>query len=205
MTTAFLTLLEERCQARLDDSAREYIAHAVQGATRMSHLVRGLLEYSRVSSGGRPLQPTDSGAALGTALEYLSEAIKEVGAAVTHGALPIVMSDSTQLIQVFQNLVGNAVKFRAPERPCRVHVSAQNAGDMWEFAVADNGIGIPEGIHDRIFLIFQRAHTRETYAGTGIGLAICKRIVDRNGGRIRVESQPGQGATFFFTLPGVNR
>lgn len=199
--SGFLRLLEERYKPQLDDKAREYIGFAVEGAARMSQLVSDLLAFSRVASKAKEPRPTDAGAALAGALDNLRGAIHESGAAVAHDDLPAVMGDSTQLTQLFQNLIGNAIKFRSPDRPCRVHVSAVSKGGMIEFAVRDNGIGIPSDSYDRIFVIFQRLHTREKYPGTGIGLAICKKIVERHGGQIRVESRPGEGSTFFFTLP----
>ena len=201
--SGFLKLLDERYKTRLDEKAREFIDFAVEGASRMSQLVRDLLEYSRVASKGTELLPTDAERALAKALANLHVAIQESEAAVTHDELPAVMGDPTQVMQLFQNLVGNAIKFCAPDRPCRVHVSARKEGDMWEFAVRDNGIGIPADAHDRIFVIFQRLHARDRYGGTGIGLAICKKIVERHGGTIRVESTPGEGSAFLFTLPEV--
>jgi len=197
---SFTQLLSERYKGRLDADADEFIAFAVGGANRMQTLINALLSYSRLETRGKPPEPTDSHDALGQALANLGTAIQECGALVTTDDLPMVKADEGQLVQLFQNLVGNAVKFRGPEPP-RVHVSAIPQGNEWLFSVRDNGIGIAQEYHERIFTIFQRLHSREEYPGTGIGLALCKRIVERHGGTIRVESGPGSGSTFFFTLP----
>jgi light-regulated signal transduction histidine kinase (bacteriophytochrome) len=167
----------------------------------MSQLITDLLAYSRVGRGADTSHPIDANAALASALANLQGSIRESGATVTHDDLPTVKADSTQLMQLLQNLVGNAVKFRSPERPCQVHVGAEMREGRWVFYIRDNGIGIDPRQHERVFVIFQRLHTREQYAGTGIGLAICKKIVERHGGRIWVESKPGEGSTFFFALP----
>jgi light-regulated signal transduction histidine kinase (bacteriophytochrome) len=172
----------------------------VDGADRMQKLINDLLTYSRVGTRAQVFQPTDCTAALGQALANLKAAIETSGTVVTHGPLPTVVHDNLLLAQLFQNLIGNAIKFHV-EAPPRVHVSADRQGDEWVFAVRDNGIGIDPQYADRIFTIFQRLHTREEYPGTGIGLAICKKIVERRGGRIWVESQPGTGSTFYFSIP----
>jgi chemotaxis family two-component system sensor kinase Cph1 len=166
--------------------------------------VQELLEFSRVETMGSELQPTEAGEALAGALVNLSGVIQEAGAVVTHGALPSVLGDHTQLMQVFQNLIGNAIKFRRSDCQCTVQVSAAREAGQWLFAVRDNGIGISPTAFERIFVIFQRLHTREKYEGTGIGLAICKKIVERHGGRIWVESQVGEGSAFNFTLREVS-
>jgi light-regulated signal transduction histidine kinase (bacteriophytochrome) len=153
-----------------------------------------------VGTKGGQLEPTGSGEALQRAVANLRTAIEERGAQVTHGELPVLRADATQLGQLFQNLVGNAIKFGGPEAP-KVHVEACRDGDHWVFAVRDNGIGIDAEFAEKIFVIFQRLHTRDQYPGTGIGLAICKKIVERHGGRIWVESTPGEGSTFYFILP----
>jgi hypothetical protein len=185
----------------LDETADQCIDFLTAGATRMQVLIHDLLTFSRVQSRGEELKPTDSGAALGAALANLRQAVEESGAVVTCDALPTVVADATQLPQVFQNLIGNAIRFRAAEAP-RVHVSARAAEGEWVFSVRDNGIGIDPKYHDRVFIMFQRLHGTRDYPGTGIGLAVAKRIVDRHGGRIWFESEPGKGATFSFTLPG---
>jgi PAS domain S-box-containing protein len=196
----FLTLLQQQYAERLDAKAREYIAYAIDGATRMSQLINDLLRYSRLGRKDGQLRPTDLGRVLAEALSNLRGAISDAGALVTHDDLPTVTGDTSQLTQLFQNLIGNAVKFRTAEGACRVHIGAKRKASHWEFWVRDNGIGIEPEQHDRIFLMFRRLHTRQKYAGTGIGLAICKKIVERHGGRIWVESSAGQGSTFYFTL-----
>lgn len=200
MVSSFTQLLAERYEGQLDEKGRKYIAFAVDGAVRMQRLINDLLDYSRVTTKGGPPAPTDSKAILGEALTNLTEAIAETSALVTSGDLPTVSIDRAQLLQLFQNLVGNALKFHG-QQPPRVHVSARDLGKEWRFSVEDNGIGLEPRFAERIFVIFQRLHTREEYPGTGIGLALCKRIVERRGGHIWVESVPGAGAKFFFTVP----
>lgn len=201
MVSSYTQLLAKRYPGKLDKDANEFIAFAVDGATRMQHLIQDLLLYSRVGR-GVVLAPCELQAAYDMALRNLKLVLDESQAQVTHDPLPPVLGDSGQLTQLLQNLIGNAFKFRGENRPA-VHVSAARDGAMWRIGVRDNGIGIEPEFHQRIFVIFQRLHTREHYAGTGIGLAICKKIVERHAGRIWVESQPGQGTTFFFTLTAV--
>jgi PAS domain S-box-containing protein len=200
MVGSYVQLLARRYRGRLDPDADAFINFAVDGASRMQDMINDLLAYSRVGTRGKPFAPTDCESALGRALGYLKLAISEKKAHVSHGPLPVVMADETQIIQLFQNLVGNAVKFHGPEPP-EVHVSANQKNGEWEFAVRDNGIGIEPRYLERVFQIFERFHRDDRYPGTGIGLAICQRIVDRHGGRIWVESEPGRGSTFFFTIP----
>ncbi len=200
MVTSYLQLLSKRYQGRLDADADEFIHFAVDGAERMRGLIDGILAWSRVGRRGREFRSTDSNAVLRSSLANLQVAIVEAGAVVTHDSLPAVVADPDQLMQLFQNLVGNAIKFRGAEPP-RVHVSASRDEAQWKFQVTDNGIGLDPQNADRIFKMFQRLHDRETYPGTGIGLAVARRIVERHGGRIWVESEPGRGATFLFTLP----
>lgn len=200
MVSSYTQLLARRYADRLDDDAREFIRFAVDGATRMQQLINDLLEYSRVGTRTRPFEPTSFELILDRVLCNLSVAISEAGATVTRDPLPTVMADPTQMVQLFQNLIGNAIKFRG-EQPPRVHVSARQEGGEWIFSVRDNGIGIDPSYFERIFVIFQRLHGRSEYPGTGIGLAICKKIVQRHGGRIWVESAPGEGACFSFSLP----
>jgi nitrogen fixation negative regulator NifL len=200
MVSSYTQLLARRYQGQLDAAANEFIAYAVDGANRMQKLINDLLAYSRVGTRAKALAATDCTAVLDQALANLKAAIETSGAVVTHDPLPTVMHDNLLLVQLFQNLIGNAMKFHV-EMPPRIHVSAGQKGDEWVFAVRDNGIGIDPQYAERIFTIFQRLHTREEYAGTGIGLAICKKIVERRGGRIWVESQPGRGSTFYFTIP----
>ena len=202
MVASYVGLLERRYRGRLDSDADDFIEFAVDGARRMQALLNGLLDLSRVGTRGRELEPTESEVALRDALINLEQAIAEAGAEVSHEPLPTVLGDRMQLTQLFQNLVSNAVKFNTSDQP-RVAVTAQRAGSLWEFAVADNGIGIDPAHFDRIFQVFQRLHTRETYEGTGIGLSVCRKIVERHGGTIRPESAKGQGTTFRFTLKAV--
>jgi PAS domain S-box-containing protein len=202
MVASYTQLLSKRYKGKLDSDADEFIAFAVDGATRMQRLIQDLLAYSRVGTKGRDLVDTASEDALEQALTNLGGAIEEGGALVTHDPLPTVLADAGQLIQLFQNLVGNAIKYQSPGVP-RVHISAARNGEKkWLFSVKDNGLGIDPRYFERIFGMFQRLHKRDEFAGTGIGLAICKRIVERHGGRISVESEPGQGSTFSFALAG---
>ncbi len=202
MVASYTRLLEKRYKNQLDEKADTYIHYAVEGATRMQALIIDLLAYSRVNTQAKSVQCVESQVILNNALSNLKAAILESGAQVTHDDLPEVNVDASQLARVFQNLIGNAIKFRG-ETPPRIHVSAQSTGDEWLFSVQDNGIGIDPKHQERIFAIFQRLHTRKEYPGTGIGLAICKRIINRHGGKIRVESEPGKGAVFYFTLAKV--
>ncbi|MEV7012509.1 ATP-binding protein [Streptosporangium sp. NPDC051022] len=199
---SFTQMLEQRYGDQLDDRAKQYIAFAVDGAKRMQLLINDLLDFSRVGRMGGERTTIDAGLPLRSALNNLATPIEESGATVTSDELPTVHGNRTQLIQLFQNLVGNAVKFRSEEPP-RVHIGVRRDGDMWEFSCADNGIGIESKYTDRIFLIFQRLHGRDAYAGTGIGLALCKKIVEYHGGRIWVESDAPEkpGTTFRWTLP----
>jgi len=201
MVTSYVQLLERRYKGELDADADEFIGYAVDGAVRMQTLLNDLLAYSRVGTHGRPFESTDCGALLDETLIDLKVAIEESGAEVTREPLPTVQADTTQLGQVFQNLIGNAIKFRSTDERPKVYVGAVRRKGEWAFAVRDNGIGIDPEQAERIFLIFQRLHTRNAYAGTGIGLAICKKIVERHGGRIWVESESGKGTTFHFTIP----
>lgn len=193
-------VLQRRYQGQLDARADELITHTIGGATRMGTLINDLLEYSRVGTRGHAFRSTDCNAALQKALANLEVAIRESNAIVTYDALPVVQADETQITQLFQNLIGNAVKFKSADSP-RVGVNVRQDDGYWHFSVADNGIGFAPEYAERIFTIFQRLHTRNEYPGTGIGLAICKKIVDRHGGRIWVESEPGKGSTFHFTIP----
>jgi PAS domain S-box-containing protein len=192
-------LLKRHYEGKLDEQTGEYMTHIVDGAVRMETLIDGLLAYSRVGTQGGELQPVECAKALGTALQNLAASIEESGAVVTHDTLPAVDGDLPQLVSLFQNLIGNALKFRKATLP-HIHVSAERNGTHWHFSVRDNGIGIAPQYFERIFAVFQRLHTRREYPGTGIGLAICKKIVERHGGRIWVESVPGEGATFSFSL-----
>jgi len=201
MVAGYLQLLSERYRGKLDEKADKFIAYAVDGAERMAGLIRDLLAYSRVNSRGEQFRKTSAEEALQIALRNLAASIEESGAAVHSGPLPVVRADKTQLSQLFQNLVGNAVKFRSPDRTAEIQVSAEQNAGCWLFTVRDNGIGFDEKYQDKMFLIFQRLQGRGKYPGTGIGLAICKRIVERHGGRIWATSRPGHGSTFHFTIP----
>jgi signal transduction histidine kinase len=199
MITGYTQLLAKRYKGRLDPDADSYIGFAVDGAKRMQALIEALLNYSRVGTRGKPRARTDCESVLKNTLAGLQLAIRQSGAVVTHDPLPNVMADESQISQLLQNLIGNAIKFRNAESP-RVHISCKRKSDAWLFSVKDNGIGIDPQYWERIFVIFQRLHTREEYAGTGIGLAICKKIVERHGGTIWVNSEANKGATFYFTL-----
>jgi PAS domain S-box-containing protein len=201
MVASYTQLLAKRYKGRLDSDADEFIAYAVDGSNRMQVLIQDLLAYSRAGTNGKALREISSENALKEALTNLRGAIEESGAIVTHDSLPAVTTDDAQLAQVFQNLVGNAIKYRSPEVP-HVHVSARkNRGNEWIFSVRDNGLGIDPQYFERIFILFQRLHGRREFKGTGIGLAICKKILERLGGRIWVESQPAKGSNFYFALP----
>lgn len=200
MVAAYTQLLSERYRDKLDDEARKFIDYASEGALRMQVLVQDLLAFSRVGRADVAQVSVDCNAVMQEVLQTLSSAIEESGAAVTFGALPAVWGDRTQMVQLFQNLVGNAIKFRGQEAPV-ISVLAEEADPYWLFSVSDNGIGIDSESAEQIFAVFQRLHARTEYPGSGIGLAICKKIVERGGGRIWVESQPGSGSTFKFTMP----
>jgi PAS domain S-box-containing protein len=203
MVTGFMSLLKDRCQGRLDAKSDEYISVACDAASRMQGLIDDLLAYSRAGR-GEMTERTDVAAVLDKALKSLTVSVKESAAAITHDPLPAITSNPVELAQVFQNLIGNAIKFRGERKP-EIHVGAQRQPGRWLFTVRDNGIGIDQQFADRIFMIFQRLHTWEQYPGTGIGLAICKKIVERHGGRIWMESQPGKGSTFYFTIADKGR
>ena len=200
MVSSYVQLLGKRYKGKLDADADEFIGYALDGALRMQRLIEDLLAYSRVGTRGAAFVPTDANEVLETALESLKLAVDESRASVTHDPLPIVQGDPGQLEHLFLNLIANALKFRGSQPP-RVHISATRSDSAWRFSVRDNGIGIATQYFERIFVMFQRLHGRQDYPGTGIGLAIAKKIVERHGGRIWVESEPGRGATFLFTLP----
>lgn len=200
MVATFTQLLAERYQGKLDSDADKYIHYAVDGALRMQQLVQDLLAFSRVGRQSFAPRRTDCNTVLQAALQNLQVAIQESGAVVQHTQLPVVIADSSQLVQVFQNLIGNAIKFRASESPV-VRVSAKTKGKEWVFSVSDNGIGIAPEHAENVFVVFRRLHTRAEYPGNGIGLSICKKIIEQHGGRIWVQSELGHGSTFQFTLP----
>ena len=200
MITSYLQLLQRRYQGKLDDKADKYIYYAVDGASRMQVLINDLLEFSRVTTKAKEPKPIDCELLLNQTLSDLELYIKENKATVSHDPLPQLIADNTQLAQVFQNLVANGIKFHGEEIPI-INISAKKKASEWVFSVQDNGIGIDPEYSEKIFEVFKRLHKKEEYQGTGIGLAVCKKIVERHGGRIWVESELGKGSTFYFTLP----
>jgi signal transduction histidine kinase len=204
MVASFVQLLEHRYKGKLDEEAGEFIAFAVEGATRMKKLINDLLALSRVGAGDRELRSVEAEAALEQAMGSLKETIEANGAVITHDPLPAVVANATELAGLFARLIDNAIKFRGPEPPC-IHVGVERMNGEVHISVRDNGMGIAPEHFDKIFRLFQRLNSRERYPGTGIGLAECKKIVERVGGRIWVESQPGEGATFHFTVPRERR
>ncbi|WP_049925153.1 PAS domain S-box protein [Halopiger goleimassiliensis] len=202
MVTSYLQLLERRYDDVFDEDGEEFLAFAVDGAERMREMIDGLLAYSRIDTQGDPLEPVDLNDLLEDVQEDLQMCIEETDARITSADLPRVEGDPTQLRQVFQNLLSNAIQYSGDDSPV-VHVDAEHRGRRWELSVHDEGIGIPSDQQDRVFEVFQRLHSREEQSGTGIGLALCRRIVERHGGRIRLESEPGEGSTFSLTLPAA--
>lgn len=200
MIASYLQLVEQRYQDQLDSDGREFIGFAVDGAKRMQALINDLLSYSRVGTKARPFEPVDMAGVVSMACTHLRVAVEESGARIDIGTLPTVRGDALQLVQLVQNLLANAIKFRGG-RPPVVRIDCSAEGGHWCFAVRDNGIGIAPEYFDRVFVLFQRLHGRGDYPGTGIGLALCKKIVERHGGRIWVESVPSQGSVFRFTIP----
>jgi len=204
MVSTYVQLFEKRFKGVVDDEkADKYIAYAVEGAKRMQALIGGLLAYSRVGVGDHVTSRIGLDDVLDVALLNLSEVLFDTGALVTRDPLPTIVGDPTQFTQVFQNLIANANKFQRPDVKPEIHISATRQGDHWVLSVKDNGIGIEAEFFERIFVIFQRLHTRTEFAGTGIGLSICKKVVERHGGRIWIESQPGEGTSFCFALPAM--
>ncbi len=200
MVSSYVQLLERRYKGKLDDDAHEFISYAVDGANRMSQLIQDLLEFSRVETSAKPILPVNCEEILDQTLSILQLVIEECDAVVTRGTMPVILADASQLRQLFQNLIGNALKFHGKEKP-RVWISAEEVDGNWIFSVKDNGIGIDEKFKDRIFDIFQRLHGKNDYPGTGIGLAISKKIVERHGGKIWFESKQGDETTFKFSIP----
>jgi len=196
----FANLFSRRYKGKLDTKADEFIEFIIDGVKRMRVLIKDLLEYSQIEAKEIHWKSMESELAVTKALANLKTAIEESSAIVTYETLPRIIGDSSQMSSLFQNLIGNAIKYRREEPP-KIHISAERKGDKWLFSVNDNGIGIDPNNLDRIFVVFQRLHTREEYEGTGIGLAICKRIVERHKGNIWIESEPGKGSTFYFTIP----
>lgn len=203
MVSSYVQLLAVRYKGRLEKDADEFMDFALDGAFRMEVMITDLLEYSRVQTKAKPFEKIECETALAEAVRNLQMAVQENGAFITHDPLPAIKADPSQIVRVFQNLIGNAIKFRKPEEPPKIHVASEDRGNKWIFSVRDNGIGIEPASKEMIFTIFQRLHGRK-YPGTGIGLAICKRIIERHGGEIWVESEPGKGSVFYFTIPKKN-
>ena len=200
MIASYLQLLERKYKGKLDAKADKYIHFSVDGATRMQNLIDDILDFSRVTTRAKELKPTDLEPIYKEVLSNLKVSIDENKAIISHDPLPVVMADKTQISQVFQNLINNAIKFRSKDQP-KINISVKKEENQWIFAVHDNGIGINPKHSDRIFEVFKRLHKKREYTGTGIGLAICKKIIERHGGHIWVESELGKGSIFYFTLP----
>jgi light-regulated signal transduction histidine kinase (bacteriophytochrome) len=201
--SSFTQLLHRRYGGQLDERADQYIGFAVDGANRMQTLINDLLAFSRVGRVHHDHEAVDLEVVLGRTLDTLSVAVEESGAEITHDPLPSVLGDTTQLSMLWQNLLSNAIKFRDPDRPPRIHVSAVADGEDWEFAVSDNGIGVAPEFHEKVFVLFQRLHTKDAYPGTGIGLSMCKKVVEFHGGTIRIDPGHEPGARVVFTLPAA--
>jgi light-regulated signal transduction histidine kinase (bacteriophytochrome) len=204
MVASYTQLLARRYKGKLDADADDFIGFAVDGANRMQQLIQDLLLYSRLTTRGKALELTETRTACDIAVKNLRRAIEDSGAKVIVDDLPEVLGDATQLSQLFQNLIGNGIKYCSDREP-EVRVAAKANGTEWIFSVRDNGIGIEPQYFERIFQMFQRLHTRKDYPGTGMGLAICRKILERHGGNIWVESQPGHGSTFWFAIPRAER
>ena len=202
MITGYLQLLKRRYVGKIDNDADEFIEFAVDGSARMQRLINDLLTYSRVTSKGMPIEPIEYDEVLKNAVSNLTASIQESDAEITHSQLPVAMGDMSQMERVFQNIIGNAIKFRGNKAP-KIHIQAEKQNNNWLFSIKDNGIGIEPGSKDRIFKIFQRLHTIDKYKGTGIGLAVCKKAIQRHGGDIWIDSEVGKGTTFFFTMPSA--
>ena len=203
MISSYAQLLRRRYANKLDTAADEFIGYLVDGTKRMQALINDLLHYSRVGTGAKPLEPVDLETALSDTLKDLEIRIEDSGGTVTHEPLPTVQADPVQIRQLLINLIANGIKFHLPGQPPAVSISALRDGREWRFAVNDNGIGIDPQYFKNLFQIFKRLHSNDEYPGTGIGLAVCKKIVERHGGRIWVESALGQGSSFLFTLPAM--
>ena len=203
MVASFTQLLQSRYQDKLDDEANEFINFAVDGASRMQGLINDLLTFSRIGTKGISFSPTDMNIVLEEVLANIRQSTIEANAEITNDPLPVIIADGLQMAQILQNLISNAIKFRG-KSPIQIHVSGESKPDKWVFFVRDNGIGIEPKYYKHIFIVFQRLHKREEYEGTGIGLAVCKKIIQRHGGKIWVESELGKGSTFYFTIPKKN-
>jgi light-regulated signal transduction histidine kinase (bacteriophytochrome) len=201
MISSYLQLIERRYKDKLDEDADDFINFAVDGANRLQSLIIGLLEYSRIRTHGRSFQKTDVNDILARVIKDLDLLIRETEADVEYGDMPVIYADDRQISRLFQNLIQNSIKFRREGIKPHIVITSEKAGMEYTFSVRDNGIGIEPEYYEKIFVIFQRLHSREEYPGTGIGLSICRRIVERHGGMIRVESVIGEGTTFYFTIP----
>ena len=204
MVSSFSQLLERKCEDQLDEDSLEYIEYIVDGAHRMKNLIDDLLAFSRLKTKAKPFELVNMETALNTVISNLKRTMTETNAQLTHDPLPHIMGDPSQIIQLLQNLISNALKFR-DEQPPQIHISVEAVDDMWKIGVSDKGIGIPEQYHEKIFEVFKRLHTLEEYPGTGIGLAICKRIVARHNGKIWLKSEIDKGTTFYFTIPRISK
>jgi len=204
MVTGFTQLLRDRYKDKLDEDANEFINYAIDGATRMKNLIDDLLIFSRIGSRGKPFKLIEMNIVLEIVLNNLGQLINETSSVVTSDPLPVIKADEIQMIQLLQNLITNAIKFRGEKTPI-IHVTAEINADMWVFSIQDNGIGIDSKFFDKIFIIFQRLHKKNEYEGTGIGLAVCKKIVQRHNGKIWVESELGKGSTFHFSIKKGNQ
>jgi len=200
MVTSYLSLMERTFKHQLDPKAKEYIDYAMEGGNRMRELINDVLVYSRVDTQGKKFIPVDMGEVMPKVLDILGVTIEDTKAEITIDPLPTIKADESQMMQVMQNLLANALKFHGPDRPV-IHISSSQGDKEWTFSVKDNGIGLDMVDAEKIFQMFQRLHSREEYPGTGIGLSLTKKIVERHGGSIWVESRKGEGATFFFTIP----
>ncbi|MFL5753865.1 MAG: sensor histidine kinase, partial [Bacteroidia bacterium] len=201
MINSYVQLLATRYKDKLDQDANDFINFAVDGSNRMRNLINSLLEYSRVNR-EKPFEWLETDVILDGVLNDLSSQVKETGAIIIRSKLPKIFGDKVLIGLLFQNLIANALKFRSEQKP-EIIIKGEQKGEDYEFSVKDNGIGIPKEYAEKIFIIFQRLHSKEKYPGTGIGLAICKKIVERHGGHIRMESAPGEGTTFYFTIRGI--
>ena len=204
MVASFTGLLDNKYGEQFDETARGYMTHVIDGAKRMQALLNGLLDFSRVGTRGGDIVPDNAASIVNEAIDNLTVLIAENGAEVSVGDLPEIDADHGQMVRVFQNLIANAIKFRREEASPRIKISAERVEGFWEFSIEDNGIGIDPQYFDRIFAIFQRLHKRGEYPGEGIGLAVTKRIVERHGGKIWVESRPDEGAVFHLTVPAAS-
>ena len=202
MISSYVQLLSKRYMDKLDADADDFINYVIDGTRRMQDLINDLLTFSRIGKKGMDFKAIDSGTILEHVLENLQTTIKEAKAVITHEQMPIIIADSSQLVQLFQNLLSNALKFKGKEAP-RIHISTEKKDDAWIFSIHDNGIGIDPEYAERIFIIFRRLHSKTEYEGTGIGLAICKKIVERHGGHIWIKSESGRGSAFYFSIPNI--